>query len=363
MPDRALESTDRVTGSSLIRPPPVRAPASRRRRSGPAQPGRTRHVASLELDDRGPSTRCCPRPGARGRAPATSVHSPSTQIVAPLAHSASSSGAAGSRSSGLLHLPDRDHAHGHELDRLLRASRSRSAARARRGSARRARRGRRPRRSARTPGGGSAGRRGGAARRPPAPRRPSPPARRTPPRSSSRSSPSSAPISGPHEVAPHVGDGEPERAQHAARARDEHGRHAELLGQRARVHPAGAAERGEREVARVQAALDADHAQRAHHLGVGDAHDAQRRLLRVEPERLARRRQRALGQLAPQRRPRRRPAPRRRRAARGTGWRPSPSAPRRRGRSRRARARRPRSAGRRAARRPRRRARSSRRPR
>ena len=67
------------------------------------------------------------------------------------------------------------------------------------------------------------------------------------------------------------------------------------------MHPAGAAERGEGELARVQAALDADHPQRAHHLGVGHAHDAQRRLLRVEPERLARRRQRALGQLAPQR--------------------------------------------------------------
>jgi hypothetical protein len=59
-------------------------------------------------------------------------------------------------------------------------------------------------------------------------------------------------------VDPHVGHREPERAQHAARARHEHRRDPELLGERAGVHPARAAERDERELARVEAALDGD---------------------------------------------------------------------------------------------------------
>ena len=87
-----------------------------------------------------------------------------------------------------------------------------------------------------------------------------------------------------HVVAPHVGHREPERAQHAARARDEQRRDAELLGERAGVQPAGAAERDERELARVEAALDGDHPQRPAHLGVGHAHDAERGLERVEAE-------------------------------------------------------------------------------
>ena len=87
-----------------------------------------------------------------------------------------------------------------------------------------------------------------------------------------------------HVVAAHVGHREPERAQHAAGARDEQRRDAELLGQRAGVQAAGAAEGDERELARVEAALDGDHAQRPAHLGVGHAHDAERGLERVEPE-------------------------------------------------------------------------------
>ena len=47
----------------------------------------------------------------------------------------------------------------------------------------------------------------------------------------------------------------------------------ELGGDRRRVHRAGAAERQQREAARVDAALDRDHAQRPHHLLVGDADD------------------------------------------------------------------------------------------
>ena len=48
----------------------------------------------------------------------------------------------------------------------------------------------------------------------------------------------------------------------------------EPLGDLARVHAAGAAERDEREIARVVPALDRDDANRALHVGVGDAHDA-----------------------------------------------------------------------------------------
>ena len=48
----------------------------------------------------------------------------------------------------------------------------------------------------------------------------------------------------------------------------------ELVGDRRGVHRAGAAERHQREAARVDSALDGDHAQRPHHLLVGDPHDA-----------------------------------------------------------------------------------------
>ena len=69
-------------------------------------------------------------------------------------------------------------------------------------------------------------------------------------------------------VAPLVARDEPERGQHAGRRRHEHRAHPELLGERAGVQRPGAAERDEREVARVVAALDGDDAQRAQHLGV-----------------------------------------------------------------------------------------------
>src|SRR3712207_7302300 len=49
-------------------------------------------------------------------------------------------------------------------------------------------------------------------------------------------------LSRPHVVPPEVGDGEPQSAEHPARPGDEHGAHAELLGQRAGVHPARPAE-------------------------------------------------------------------------------------------------------------------------
>ena len=67
------------------------------------------------------------------------------------------------------------------------------------------------------------------------------------------------------------------------------------------MQPARAAERDERELARVEPALDRDHPQRAAHLGVGDAHDAERGLERVEVELVAERLQRLLRALGRQR--------------------------------------------------------------
>ena len=97
-------------------------------------------------------------------------------------------------------------------------------------------------------------------------------------------------------VAAQVGDREPERAEHARRARDEHALDPELLGERARMQRPGAAEGDEREPARVDPALDADHAQRPRHLRVDDADDAERRPRRAaEPEPSPARARRAAG--------------------------------------------------------------------
>ena len=83
-------------------------------------------------------------------------------------------------------------------------------------------------------------------------------------------------------VAAQVGDGEPERAQHAARAREQDPADPKLLGEAAGVHAARSAERDDRQVARIDAPLDADHAQRADHLGFGDRDDPGGRVDRVE---------------------------------------------------------------------------------
>ena len=77
-------------------------------------------------------------------------------------------------------------------------------------------------------------------------------------------------------VAPLVARDEAERREHAGRLRDEHGADAELFGERARVERTGAAERDEREPARIVAALDRDDAQRAQHLSVHDLHHRSR---------------------------------------------------------------------------------------
>ena len=113
------------------------------------------------------------------------------------------------------------------------------------------------------------------------------------------------------DVAAALGDDEPERGEHARRARAEDRRHAELLGDRGGVQRPGAAEGQQRELARVDAALDGHHAQRAHHLRVGDVDDALRRTRRSsEPEPLAERADRRSRRLAVEL-DRRRPAARR----------------------------------------------------
>ena len=100
MPDRALESTDRVTGSSLIRPPPVehqRPGAVDPARPSPAGRGTSPRSNSTIA---GPSTRCCPRPGARGPAPGPRSTRRRRRSSAAR-HSASSSGSPARVSSGL----------------------------------------------------------------------------------------------------------------------------------------------------------------------------------------------------------------------------------------------------------------------
>ena len=73
-----------------------------------------------------------------------------------------------------------------------------------------------------------------------------------------------------HGVAPLVRGDEAEGREHAGRRRDEHGLHLELLRERARVQRPRAAERDEREVARIEALLDRDDAERTRHLRVDD---------------------------------------------------------------------------------------------
>jgi hypothetical protein len=82
-----------------------------------------------------------------------------------------------------------------------------------------------------------------------------------------------------------VGGGQPQRTENARGARDEDPRHPELLRDRGRVQRPGAAEGQQGEAPRVDAALDGHHPQRAHHLGVGHAHDALRARADLEVER------------------------------------------------------------------------------
>ena len=128
-------------------------------------------------------------------------------------------------------------------------------------------------------------------------------------------------VDGRDEVVAQVGDDAAERVGEPRPRRDEQLRDRQLLRQRRRVQRPGAAEGEQREVARIVAARQAHHADRAGHLVVGDADDRRRRGGRVEAERRAD----VLEQRGADRRPStpraRRRAAARGRAGRGRGWR------------------------------------------
>ena len=98
-------------------------------------------------------------------------------------------------------------------------------------------------------------------------------------------------------VPPGLADGEPQRRQHTARLRHEDRGHPELLGQRARVHGAGAAERDDGELARIQPAPHADHPQRPDHLDVRHLDDPGGRFEHVDAEPLRDPAHRVLGEV------------------------------------------------------------------
>ncbi|CAB4875437.1 unannotated protein [freshwater metagenome] len=81
-----------------------------------------------------------------------------------------------------------------------------------------------------------------------------------------------------------VGRREAQCAQHAGRTRNEDRVDPQLIGDRRGVQRPRTAERQQREVARIEPALDRHHAQRADHLRVRDAQDARRAGVEREPE-------------------------------------------------------------------------------
>ncbi len=80
----------------------------------------------------------------------------------------------------------------------------------------------------------------------------------------------------PNRVATRVARDEPERGENPCGAGHEHRGAAQLVGERARVQRAGAAEGDEREVPRIVATLDRHDPQRPQHLGVHDVDDVGR---------------------------------------------------------------------------------------
>ena len=254
-------------------------------------------------DDR--ALRLQARRRARRAGPASASHSPSKRI-SRLPSSEVAAGGGGRRRAAARERPSRA---GCGRGRPRRRGRGgRSAPRGRARSARRGRRdrgARRPRPAARTPGRRSASRRRSPARRP-----------RGPPPSSSTSESTSArdPLGGQVLAAQHHRQGrvaapvrgaEAERREDPARPRAEDPVDLELGRDRGGVHRPGAAEREQREAARVDAALDGDDAERPDHLLVGDPDDP---LGGLE---LARGRARPPARPPPRRRRRRRGRPRR----------------------------------------------------
>ena len=93
---------------------------------------------------------------------------------------------------------------------------------------------------------------------------------------------------GAAELGLEVGGQQAVGAEHAGRGRDQHAGDAEQGGERAAVQRAGAAERHQREVARIVAALDRDDAHGADHVVVEDRQHAARRLRRGRASRARR---------------------------------------------------------------------------
>ena len=89
---------------------------------------------------------------------------------------------------------------------------------------------------------------------------------------------------GEHVVAAQVGHHHAPGGEHRGIGRHHNLGDAQLLRERHRVHRAAAAEGDEREVARVEAAVDGDQLERVDHVVVGDAHDAPRCLVGVRAE-------------------------------------------------------------------------------
>ena len=101
---------------------------------------------------------------------------------------------------------------------------------------------------------------------------------------------------GAHESLAQVGHDQPLRAQDAGCERHEAARDAEALRHVGRVQRPGAAERQQREGARIMPALDRDRADRPHHVGDDDPEHAVRGALDRKAEPLGERRDRIAGE-------------------------------------------------------------------
>ncbi len=82
-----------------------------------------------------------------------------------------------------------------------------------------------------------------------------------------------------------VGGEQAERAEQAGVARHDDAPHAEIIGQRAGVQRAAAAERHQHEVARIEPALDRHDAQHLRHVGIDERDDARGRTFNVAVQR------------------------------------------------------------------------------
>ena len=86
---------------------------------------------------------------------------------------------------------------------------------------------------------------------------------------------------GLHVVGAGVRHQQPERGQHARFRRHDHHRNVQFQRQPSGVQRPGTAERDQREIAQVVATVNRNDPDRPEHVGVGDAHDAERHLHRI----------------------------------------------------------------------------------